>query len=53
MTMNFYLRCLDSIHHLCLRLALGVLRTSPVKSLYVEAILAPLSHRREKLALQY
>ena len=30
-----YLRCLDSIHHLCLRLALGALRTSPFKSLYV------------------
>ena len=48
-----YLRCLDSIHHLGLRLALGALRTSPVKSLYVEANEAPLSLRREKLALQY
>ena len=43
-----YLRCLDSIHHLGLRLALGALRTSPVESLYVEANEAPLS-----LALQY
>ena len=48
-----YLRCLDSIHHLGLRLALGALRTSPVESLYVEANEAPLSHRRERLALQY
>ena len=48
-----YLRCLDSIHHLGLRLALGSLRTSPVESLYVEANEAPLSLRREKLALQY
>ena len=48
-----YLRCLDSIHHLGLRLALGALRTSPVESLYVEANEAPLSLRREKLALQY
>ena len=48
-----YLRCLDSIHHLGLRLALGALRTSPVESLYVEANEAPLILRREKLALQY
>ena len=48
-----YLSCLDSIHHLGLRLALGALRTSPVESLYVEANEAPLSLRREKLALQY
>ena len=48
-----YLCCLDSIHHLGLRLALGALRTSPVESLYVEANEAPLSLRREKLALQY
>ena len=48
-----YLGCLDSIHHLGLRLALGALRTSPVESLYVEANEAPLSLRREKLALQY
>ena len=48
-----YLRCLDSIHHLGLRLALGALRTSSIESLYVEANEAPLSLRREKLALQY
>ena len=48
-----YLRCLDSIHHLGLRLALGALGTSPVESLYVEANEAPLSLRRERLALQY
>ena len=42
-----YLRCLDSIHHMGLRLAL------PVESLYVKANEAPLSLRREKLALQY
>ena len=48
-----YLRCLDSIHHQGLRLALGALRTSPVESLYIEANEAPLSLRREELALQY
>ena len=48
-----YLRCLDSIHHAGLRLALGAFRTSPVDSLYAEANEAPLSLRREKLALQY
>ena len=50
---SLYLRCLDSIHHLGLRLALGALRTSPVESLYAEANEAPLSLRRERLALQY
>ena len=48
-----YLRCLDSIHHLGLRLALCALRTSPMESLYVEVNEAPLSLRREKLAVQY
>ena len=48
-----YLRCLDSIHHLRLRLAFGALRTSPVESIYVEANGAPLILRQEKLALQY
>ena len=48
-----YKYCLDSIHHLGLRLALGALRTFPFESLYVEANEAPLSLRREKLALQY
>ena len=48
-----YLRCIDSIHHLGLRLALGALRTYPVESLYVEANEGRLSLRREKLALQY
>ena len=46
-----YLCCLASIHHLGLRLALGALRTFLVESLYVEYNEAPLSLRREKLAL--
>ena len=48
-----YLRCLDSIDHMGLRLALGALRTSPFESLYVEANEAQLSLRRENLELQY
>ena len=48
-----YLCCLGSINHLGLRLVLGALQTSPLESLYVEANEAPLSLRREKLALQY
>ena len=32
-----YLKCLDTIHHLGLRLALGAFRTSPVESLYAES----------------
>ena len=32
-----YLKCLDTIHHKGLRLALGEFRTSPVESLYAES----------------
>ena len=48
-----YPRCLDSIHHMGLRLALGSLRNYPIESLYDEANEDPLSLRRGKLALQY
>ena len=48
-----FLRCLDSIKHMGLRLALNALRTSPVESVYFEANEALLNLRREKLALQY
>ena len=44
---------LDLIHNQGLRLALGVFRTSPVASLYVEADELSLYSRREKLSLQY
>ena len=43
-----YLRCLDAIHH-----RPGFTTCTPVESIYVEANEAPLSLRREKLALQY
>ena len=43
----------DPLHNQGLRLALGVFRTSPVASLYVEADEPSLYSRREKLALQY
>ena len=48
-----YLRKLDSIHNLGLRLALGSFRTSPVNSLYAEANEPSLNLRRKKLSLQY
>ena len=48
-----YLKCLDTIHHQGLRLALGAFRTSPVEVLYAEANEPSLSIRREKLSLQY
>ena len=44
---------LDPIHNQGLRLALGVYRTSPVTSLYVEADEPSLYSEREKLSLQY
>ena len=42
---------LDPVHNQGLRLSLGAFRSSPVKSLYVEAHEPPLEIRREKLAL--
>ena len=48
-----YLQMLDPIHHQGLRLALGAFKTSPAKSLYVEANEPSLYLRREKLSLQY
>ena len=47
------LKHLDPIHHQGLRIALGAFRTSPVKSLYVEADEPSLEHRRLKLSLNY
>ena len=48
-----YLKCLDTIHHQGLRLALGAFRTSPVESLHAESNEPSLYTRREKLLLQY
>ena len=48
-----YLKCLDTIHHQGLRLALGALRTSPVESLYAESNEPSFYIRREKLTVQY
>ena len=48
-----YLKCLDTIHHQGLRLALGAFRTSPVESLYAESNKPSLYIRREKSSLQY
>ena len=48
-----YLKCLDTIHHQGLRLALGAFRTSPIESVYAESNEPPLYIRREKLSLQY
>ena len=44
-----YLKCLATIHHQGLPLALGAFRTSPVESFYAESLYI----RREKLSLQY
>ena len=48
-----YIKKLDPVHHQGLRLSLGAFRTSPIKSLYVEANEPSLYHRRIKLGLQY
>ena len=48
-----YLEKLDTIHHQGLRICLGAFRTSPVKSLYVEAGEPSLHLRRLKLSLNY
>ena len=44
-----YLRELETIHHLGLRIALGAFTTSTIESLYIEANEPPLSLRRYKL----
>ena len=48
-----YLKCLDTIHHQGLRLALGAFRTSPIESVYAKSNELSLYVRREKLSLQY
>ena len=48
-----YLKCLDTIHHQGLRLALGAFRTSSVESLYAESNEPSLYVRMEKLSLKY
>ena len=48
-----YIKRLDTIHNQDLRLCLGVFRTSPVQSLYLEANEPPLDMRRTRLSLQY
>ena len=48
-----YIKRLDTVHNQGLRLFLGAFRTSPVQSLYVEAIEPPLDMRRTRLSLQY
>ena len=47
------LKLLDPVHHQGLRLSLGVFRTSPIQSLYIEARELSLENRRLKLSLQY
>ena len=44
---------MDPVHHQGVRLSLGVFRTSPIQSLYVEAREPSLENRRLKLSLQY
>ena len=48
-----YLRMLDPIQNIALRLCLGAFRTSPASSLCVMANEPPLQLRRQKLTLQY
>ena len=48
-----YVKLLDPVHHQGVRLSLGVFRTLPVQSLYVEAREPSLENRRLKLSLQY
>ena len=48
-----YVKLLDPVHHQGVRLSLGVFRTLPIQSLYVEAREPSLENRRLKLSLQY
>ena len=51
--LTFDLILSNNLDHQGLRLILGAFRTSSVESLYSEAHEAPLSLRRQKLAMQY
>ena len=48
-----FIKLLDIVHNQRLQLSLGAFRTSPVKSLYVEASEPSLDNRRIKLGMQY
>ena len=48
-----YLKMLDPVPNLSLRVCLGAFRISPVESLQVKANEPPLSLRRERLSVQY
>ena len=48
-----YIKLIDTVHHQGLRLSLEASRTSPVESLYVEAIAPSLENRRITLGMQY
>ena len=48
-----YLKKIEPIQNQALRISLGAFRTSPIKSLHVEANEMPMSIRQNKLALQY
>jgi len=48
-----YLKALDCVQNLALRICLRAFRTSPTNSLHVESNETPLTMRRERLAIQY
>ena len=48
-----HLQKLDRIHNAGLRICSGVLKTSPVESIYVDTEQIPLDLRREELGLRY
>ena len=52
-TSHGILKKLDVIQNSCLRLALGVKKTSPVSSLEVESNIMPLNYHRKWLTLKY
>ena len=50
---NRFLKRLDSIHHLAIRLCTGAFRSSPINSLLTEAFEPPLQSRRHQLIMQH
>ena len=47
------LNMLDAVHHAGIRLSLGAFRSSPVQSMYVEAVEPSLDYRRSLVGLQH
>ena len=47
------LKTIDTLQNSCIRIALGIMKTSPINALHTEAHIPPLYIRRMELTLQH